>query len=101
MTYVKEKLVDALDATLKELYNTYTDWDMNNYSVQLCKTKLTFMKDYPEFNMDTNEENLIDIMEDNERSAENCSKLVSMLEPIAQYLKNALKEAEQYEEFLK
>ena len=102
MTHVKEKLVDALDATLEELYTVYANWDMNNAYAQLCKTKLTFAKDYPEFDLEANEEgDLVDEMRDNERDAETCGNLASVLEPIAQYLRKALKEAELYEEFLK
>ena len=101
MTHIKEKLVDALDATLETLYGVYVNWDISNAMIESCKTKLNFMKDNPGFDIHTNEEQEFEIIEDCKKSIESYDKQAAVLEPIVKHLKDALKEAEQYEEFLK
>ena len=44
---------------------------------------------------------IFEIIADCENSIDNYGKIAAVLEPIVEHLKKAIKEAEQYEEFLK
>ena len=101
MTQIKNQIEETLNATLEELYGIYTSWDISKATIESCKTKLNFMKDNPGFDIHTNEEQEFEIIEDCKKSIESYDKQAAVLEPIVKHLKDALKEAEQYEEFLK
>ena len=101
MTEIKTKLEETLNATLEKLYDVYVSWDVSKAMIESCKTKLNFMKDNPGFDLHTNEEEEFEIIADCENSIDNYGKIAAVLEPIVELLKKAIKEAEQYEEFLK
>lgn len=101
MNQLKDKLEETLNAALEELYGVYVSWDVSKAMIESCKTKLAFMKDNPGFDLHTNEEEEFEIIADCENSIDNYGKIAAVLEPIVEHLKRAIKEAEQYEEFLK